>query len=202
MPKPLLRRIASLPVLLLAVVVVLFEATVWRWLTALGDVLSRLAFFAALERLVDRLSPRAVVVVFVLPFLAFIPLLKLGELWLFLHGHLVLGVLLLVAAKVVGVAFSARLFAIARPKMLQVPAFAWGYGHMLRLLDYCHALLERVPAWIAARAFLHRVGAAGHALIGAGWRFLCSGMGGAARSELQRRLAVAVRMIRRPPPAC
>lgn len=199
MAKPWWRRVASLPVLLLAVGVVLFEATIWRWLTALGHALSRLAFFAALERLVERLSPRAVVVVFVLPFLAFIPLLKLGELWLFLHGHLVLGVLLLAAAKTVGVAFSARLFTIARPKMLLVPAFAWSYGHMLRLLAYGHAVLEAVPAWGATRAFLHRVGAAGHALIGAGRRVLRSGTGGPIHDGLHRRLAAAMRMLRRPP---
>jgi len=199
MAKPWLRRTASLPVLVLAVGVVLFEATIWRWLTALGHALSRLAFFAALERLVERLSPRAVVVVFVLPFLAFIPLLKLGELWLFLHGHLVLGVLLLAAAKTVGVAFSARLFAIARPKMLLVPAFAWSYGHLLRLLAYGHAVLEAMPAWVAARAFLHRVGAAGRALIGGGWRVLRSGTAGSARTGLQRRLAAAMRVIRRLP---
>ncbi len=125
MNRPLPRRIAHAPIMLLALAAVLLEATLWRWLMALGQALSRLPVFALAERLVARLSPRMVVVVFVLPFLAVIPLLKLGELWLFLHGHFVLGVLLLLGAKVLGVAFSARLFAIARPKMLQVPAFAW-----------------------------------------------------------------------------
>ena len=197
--KSLPRRLAEAPIVLLAVVMVLFEATVWRWLSALGRALSRLAVFAALERLVERLSPRAVVAAFVLPFLAFIPLLKFGEIWLFVHGHLVLGALLLVAAKVVGVAFSARLFAIARPKMLQVPSFAWAYGHAVRLLDYGHALLEELPAWVAARAFLHRLGAAGRALLAEGWHFLRSGMRRQARGGLRGRLAAAMRLARRPP---
>ena len=196
--RPLLHRLAQPPLILLAIVMVVLEATVWRWLTALGHALGRLAPFAALERLVARLSPRMVVVAFVLPFLAFIPLLKLGELWLFLHGHVVLGVLALIATKVIGVAFSARLFEIARPKMLQVPTFAWGYGHVLRLLAWGHALLEAQPAWVATRAFVHRLGAAGRALLAAGWQFLRSGFGPAARGGFRARLAAATRLLRRP----
>jgi hypothetical protein len=186
-------RIAHSPIILLALVAVLLESTLWRWLMTLGHALSRLPVFAVLERLVARLSPRMVVVVFVLPFLAVIPLLKLGELWLFLHGHFVLGVVLLLAAKVVGVAFSARLFAIARPKMLQVPAFAWAYDRALRLLAHGHALLEGIPAWVATRAFLHRLGATGRALLAAGWRVLRGGSG----PGLRLRLAAAMRLLRR-----
>ena len=50
--------------------------------------------------------------------------MNLGEVWLFVHGHMALGMLLVVLAKVVGVAFSARLSSIARPKMMQVAWFA------------------------------------------------------------------------------
>ena len=208
--RPLLHRLARLPLVLLAVIVVVLEATVWRWLTALGHGLARLAPFAALERLVARLSPRMVVAVFALPFLAFIPLLKFGEIWLFLHGHVVLGVLLLVGAKVVGVAFSARLFEIARPKMLQVPAFAWAYGHAVRLWAACHGLLESLPAWVAARAFLHHLGAAGRALLATGWQALRAlfgraagggaggGTGGRTGGGTRARLAAAIRLLRRP----
>ncbi len=193
MSRPILHRIAHIPIILLALVAVLLETTVWRWLTALGRVLSRLPVFAVLERLVARLSPRMVVVVFVLPFLAIIPLLKLGELWLFLHGHFVLGVVLLLAAKVVGVAFSARLFAIARPKMLQVPSFAWAYGHAVRLLAYGHAVLEGIPAWVATRAFIHRLGRTGRALLATGWHALRGGGG----PGLRLRFAAAMRLMRR-----
>ena len=198
--RPLLHRLAQGPLVLLAVIVVVLEATVWRWLTALGRVLARLAPFAALERLVARLSPRMVVAVFALPFLAFIPLLKFGEIWLFLHGHVVLGVLLLVGAKVVGVAFSARLFEIARPKMLQVPAFAWAYGHAVRLWAACHALLESLPAWVATREFLHRLSTAGRALLAAGWHALRALFGRGARGGIGARLAAARRLLRRPHP--
>ncbi|MDN3568878.1 hypothetical protein QWZ14_31255 [Paeniroseomonas aquatica] len=196
-PRPLLRRLARLPLVPLAILVVLLEATVWRWLTALGRVLSRLAVFAALERLVARLSPRMVVAAFVLPFLAFIPLLKFGELWLFLHGHLVLGVLLLVAAKVVGVAFSARLFEIARPKMLQVPRFAWAYGHGLRAWAWCHALLEGIPAWVAARGAVQRGLARGRAALAGAWHRLRAGVGRPAAGGVRARLAAAIRQQRR-----
>lgn len=160
----LLRRIAGIVLFPIALVLVLAESTVWRPLTALGGLLARLPLFAALERLVARLSPGMVIAAFLAPFAVAIPLLNLGEVWLFVHGHVAFGMLLVVLAKVVGVAFSARLFAIARPKMMQVGWFAWSYEHVVHLLRLGHDLLDSLPAWVAAR----RAIAAAKARLG-GW---------------------------------
>jgi hypothetical protein len=136
---------------------VLLEATLWRWLSAFGRLLARLPVFAALERLVEHLSPRAVIAVFVLPFVPILPLLKLGEFWLLAERHYVWAALVMVGAKVFGVAFSTRVFAIARPKMLQVAWFARLDAGVVRLLALGHQALEQVPAWVAARAYGHRL---------------------------------------------
>lgn len=149
-----------------AVVVVLLEATLWRWLSALGQRLSRLGVFAALERLVDRLSPTAVIIVFVLPFVPLLPLLKVLEFWLLEHRHFIWAAVVIVGTKVIGAAFSTRVFAIARPKMRQVRWFARADAAVVWLIDLGHRALDGIPVWVAARSYLRRVR---HAVV-AWWR--------------------------------
>ncbi len=144
-------------VTLVAVVTVILDVTIWQWLTRFGRWLSQFAVFTRLERLVDRLSPNWVVAIFVAPFVPLIPILKLGEFWLIAHHHYVWATLMILGTKVVGAAFATRVFAIAKPKMLQVRWFAWSYGWVVRLLELGHRFLEAIPAWRATRDFIHRV---------------------------------------------
>ena len=83
------RRLAPL-LTLAAVLAVILDVTLWRWLTMLGRRLSHFAIFTRLERMVDRLSPNWVVAIFVAPFIPLIPILKLGEFWLIAHHHSIL----------------------------------------------------------------------------------------------------------------
>ena len=147
-----MRRLGNAFIVALAVLVVLLDATVWRWLTWLGARLGHLAPIAWLERMIERLSPGWVIALFVLPFVPIIPLLKFGEFWLLAHGHYLTAILLIIGSKVVGAAFSTRIFAIARPKMLQVRWFAAS----LWLADRrCWRVAMRfsqgIPAWVATR---------------------------------------------------
>src|SRR3954468_21737560 len=161
---PILRRLGHGALLGLALTGVLLESTLWRWLTWFGHLLSRLPVFATLERLVERLSPGAVAAVFVLPFVPLVPLLKLLELWLIGHRHFIWAAVLIILGKVVGVAFSTRVFAIAKPKLMQLGWFAWSYRHLTALLALGHDLLEAWPAWVRLRAVMRRWKAALHAL--------------------------------------
>lgn len=154
--RRLARRIFALPLIALAVIWALLELTLWRWLTALGRLMARVPVFAALEHLVERLSPGWVIAIFVIPFVPLIPILKLSELWLLAHGHYVSAVALIVGTKVVGAAFSTRVFAIARPKMLQVAWFAKLYHAVTWLLELGHSTLEGIAAWRVARDWVHR----------------------------------------------
>ena len=151
------RRIFTPPVIVLAVLWALLDATIWRWLSALGRVLARVPVFAALERLVERLSPGWVIAVFVIPFVPLVPLLKLTELWLLANRHYFSAVVLILGTKVVGAAFSTRVFVIAKPKMMQVRWFATFYGGVTWLLDLGYRTLNGIPAWRATREWVHRV---------------------------------------------
>lgn len=160
------RRVLTPLALILAAVMVLLEVTLWAWLSALGRLLARLPLFAALERLVARLSPGAVIAIFVLPFIPIIPLLKLGELWLLREGHFIWAAIVILGTKLVGAAFSTRVFAIAKPKMMQVAWFAWAYGGAMRVLELGHRTLEAIPAWVAARGLMRRMVARLRAALG------------------------------------
>lgn len=171
--------------LVVALPLVLLEVTLWAWLTALGRLLGRLPLFAWLEALVARLSPNAVVAVFVVPFIPAIPLLKFGELWLLREGHFIWAAVVIIGAKVVGAAFSTRVFAIARPKMMQVAWFARAYGVVMGLVELGHRMLEALPGWVAARAAVR------------GWIARARAWMRRARGPLGRGVAAARRWFRR-----
>jgi len=155
--RRLARRILTPPLIVLAILWALLDATLWRWLSALGRLLARVPLFAGLERLVARLSPGWVIAVFVIPFVPLIPILKLTELWLLANHHYVSAVILILGTKVIGAAFSTRVFAIAKPKMMQVRWFAKFYGGVVWLLDLGYRTLEGIPAWHATRGWVRRM---------------------------------------------
>lgn len=150
-----LRRILRAPLLLLAFLWVVLEETIWHWATQLGAQIARLPLFVALERLVLRLDPHVVLLLFVIPLLGLIPL-KLAAVWLIGGGHPIKGVMLLVSAKFLGTALSAHLYAVAEPKLMQIPIFARVRNVVFALLARAHAYLDASPAWRSARRAARR----------------------------------------------
>lgn len=150
-----LRRMLRAPLLLLAFLWVVLEETVWRWAALLGAQIARLPVFAALERLVLRLDPHVVLLLFLVPLLGLIPL-KFAAVWLIGGGHPVKGVMLLLAAKFLGTALSAHLYAVAEPKLMRIAMFARVRNLVFALLARAHAFLDASPAWRAARRAARR----------------------------------------------
>uniref|UniRef100_UPI0018DEFCD5 hypothetical protein n=1 Tax=Roseomonas rosulenta TaxID=2748667 RepID=UPI0018DEFCD5 len=145
-----IRGLLKPPLMLLAFLWVVLEETIWGWAKALGGLLARIPVFAALERLILRLDARLVLLLFAVPIALLFPV-KLAALWLIGSGHWLLGAGVLLAAKSAGTAFSARLYVVAEPKLMTIPAFAWVRGHVVALLARAHAYLDASPTWRAAR---------------------------------------------------
>lgn len=160
MPPP--RDLLRPPLLLLAFLWVVLEETIWGWARAIGDLLARLPFFAALERLILRLDARVVLLFFAVPLVALIPV-KLGAVWLIGTGHPLAGIALLLAAKSVGTAFSARLYVAAEPKLMEIPLFVRLRVFVLGLLARAHAYLDASPSLQAALRATRRAKAAARA---------------------------------------
>ncbi|KRB26625.1 hypothetical protein ASD94_14125 [Acidovorax sp. Root70] len=103
-----------------------------------------------IEGWVRSLPPWAAVALFALPTALLLPI-KLLALWAIGRGHVVLGMLVIVLAKVVGTAVVARLFTLTQPALMQLRWFAWTHAHWMQLK---HAVLERARAswaWRVAR---------------------------------------------------
>lgn len=144
-----LRPIGHLAGWLLALLIVFEE---WGW-EPLQKILARIGRWPGLrwiEGAVRGLPPWAALLLFTLPSLMLLPV-KLLALWTIGQGHVVLGMLIIVAAKLVGTAVLARLFTLTQPALLQLRWFAWVYA---RWMHTKALLLERVRAswpWRAGR---------------------------------------------------
>ncbi len=139
-----LQRVAELLLALL----ILFEEWGWEPLQRAMAWLARAPLLRRVEAWIVRLAPGAALAVLLLPSLALVPV-KLGALWLLARGQALLGLALIVVAKLVGTAVMARLFTLTRPALLRMPWFAAAYA---RWTDWKEALLARVRASAAWRA--------------------------------------------------
>ncbi len=145
-----LRRAAGFVLGWLVTLLILFEEWGWDPLQRALQRLSRWRLIQHLEQGLTRLPPAAALFTLLLPGLLLLPV-KLTALWLIGSGHPLLGLGVIVAAKLVGTALVARIFTLTRPTLMRMGWFA-------RLYERWHTWktlwLERVrssAAWQQAR---------------------------------------------------
>ncbi len=145
-----LKSILRPPLLLLAFLYVVIEETIWGWAKAIGGLVARIPLFAAIERLILRLEPHLVLALFAIPIVMLLPV-KLAAVWLIGSGRPLSGLVVLLGAKTIGTAFSARLYVVAEPKLMTIALFARARNLVAGLLARAHAYLDASHAWQAAR---------------------------------------------------
>jgi len=126
----------------LIALVVLFEE--WGWDTLLRGMawLAQWPPVGWLERRIARLAPWPALLVFSVPGLMLLPV-KLAALALMTRGHAILGLLVILAAKLLGTALVARIFHLTQPALMQLAWFARLHG---RWSVWKGAALARVRA--------------------------------------------------------
>ena len=141
-----MRRITR-PLLVLLAIAFLIEAWLWRHLEPIVEwvvaLLPLRAVKARLAGMIRKLPPAATLVVFVVPIVALFPIKVLG-LWLLAHKHWIAAGVVLIFAKLVGLAITAFVFEVTRPKLLQLRWFRWLYEHVLIWLDWAHELVAPI----------------------------------------------------------
>ena len=161
-----MRRITR-PLLILLAIVFLIEAWLWRHLEPIvGRIVAWLplrAIKARVAGMIRKLPPAATLVVFVVPVVTLFPLKVLG-LWLLAHKYWIAASGVLVFAKLVGVAVTAFVFEVTRPKLLQLRWFRWLYDHVLIGLDWAHRLVAPVRRRIRRLLRILRAKQTGRAL--------------------------------------
>ena len=163
-PKRVPPRLSSLTISLMAwfsrffrglglgllAIVLIFEEWGWESLAAVMARLDKLPFWGWLERKITALPRWAALAAFGVPMLLLLPV-KLLALLLFARGQALLGLVLLLLAKLAGTALLAWLFTLTQPALMQFAWFAYVYPRWKAWKD---ALLTRVRAsavWRAAR---------------------------------------------------
>jgi len=122
-----LRKVLAAPLYAIAAIVVLLEDWLWEDLQRLAQYIGRLPVFRQAEALVVALPPWGALAIFALPSLLLIPV-KLAALWFISTGHMLIGVSVMVAAKIAGTALVARLFKLTKPKLLTFRLFVRLYA--------------------------------------------------------------------------
>jgi hypothetical protein len=156
--KPLHRfqRWLFSPLVYLAAVLLLLEDWLWDIGTRLMNRLAQWPPLHRLEAWICGLGPRAALVLFVLPATLLFPV-KLLALWAMAHGQPLLGLFVILLAKLAGAAAVARLYLLTRPVLMTIVWFA-------RLLTWFLALKERWIERLRATAPWQRVTALSKAL--------------------------------------
>ena len=156
------KRILAAPLIVIAAIVILFEEWLWDDLQRLAAWIGRLPVLRQLEGVIARLPPYAALVVFAVPGLLLLPV-KLLALQFIAHGHALMGVAVIITAKLVGTALVARIFTLTHASLMRIAWFARLYGwfmdfkgrvlavvHASRIYQQAHALYAKVKAGVKA----------------------------------------------------
>jgi len=141
---------------LLFALLLIFEEWGWDPLARLLYRMARLPVWSQIEKLIVRLPPYAALCVFAVPVLALIPIKLLAWYWVS-QGHAVLGLSVVVAAKVLGTAIAARLFQLTQPALMQLAWFSRAYTAWKRWKDDITARVRQSTIWRQARCGSRRV---------------------------------------------
>jgi hypothetical protein len=143
------------PVVFALAVLLVFEEWLWDSLKACFRRLADHALMRALDARLRRLGPWSSLLVLLIPALVLFPF-KLAALWALAHGEPMLGIAILVCAKLVGTGVAAYLFDVVRDSARQLAWFDRLYVTIITLLARAKAWLRAQPAYsAAARAIRH-----------------------------------------------
>jgi len=147
----------------------LFLAEAWLW-DHLEPIVARVVNLiplgrlkVKLRRLIVDLPPWATLFIFVIPFIAMLPLKFLGVYFLATSNWLgAIGVIIFV--KLFGLGVTAFIFDVTRKKLLQMGWFRWIYDRLIWLLGWAHNITEPVRERVRQLTWLMKPQRAGRFL--------------------------------------
>jgi hypothetical protein len=131
------------------VLALLFLLEAWLW-DHLEPIVARAVnlipwgrFKEKLARLIEDLPPSATLLVFIIPFIVLLPV-KFLDVYLLAKRQWLIAVVVLIAAKLLGLGLTAFIFDVTRDKLLQMAWFRRLYEWVLWLRDWAHAQTEPI----------------------------------------------------------
>jgi hypothetical protein len=152
--KGLWRLVRGL-MLALAAVVLFLEEWGWRPLSAWAARFAKWPPIARLEARIVGLRSRWALVLFLVPAVLLFPV-KLLALWLIHQGNTLLGLSVIVVAKLLGTALVGRLFVLTEPQLMQITWFARAMGWWRATKARVKALISESAWWRSVRVVLRR----------------------------------------------
>jgi len=149
MKRPRLRR----ALLFVLALIFIFEA----WLFEVtGRLVSQIVAHVPIEKVrawvtarIMNYSPWLTLTVFIIPALLLLPL-KFIAVFLLAKGFVMGGVGMIVFAKMLGLGVTSFLFAVCKPKLMQLRFIKWLYEHLVRLNARAHAYVAPYMARVRA----------------------------------------------------
>lgn len=127
----------------------------WHPLAAWLGSFTRWPPWARMEARIERFPPRPALLLFLLPGAALLPV-KLAAVHLIQAGRPVAGLVVIIAAKLLGTAVGGRLFMLMRPQLMQIRRFARAMAWWRRTRRKLRRALEASAGWRALRAGVTR----------------------------------------------
>lgn len=136
---------------MLASIVLALEEWGWRPLVAWAAWIARWPPTARLEQRLQAAAPRWAVLAFLAPAVLLFPV-KLLALWLIHKGHAALGIVIVIAAKLLGTALVGRIFVVTESQLMQLPWFARALNWWRSTKDKVKQALAASGVWRSLRA--------------------------------------------------
>lgn len=147
--------LVSLVLVPAGVLLMLAEEFIWKGLKALMARIGELPAVARLESRIRALPPFGAAIMFLAPGAALLPV-ELAAVWIQANGHVFLGLVLLIAAKLTTTALFARVYTLCEPTLMTVPWFVRLHGWISGAKAWAHAKLEASAGWRLARRAVQR----------------------------------------------
>ena len=157
MIRRFIKRILTPPLVILAACVMFFEEWLWNRVTAVMARIGQLPLFQWIEERLAQLPPYGALAILILPGTLLLPI-KLAALYFMAHGHAIAGVSVIVAAKVIGTAIVARMFAVCHDALMQIRWVKWLTEGIVRLKNWLYTRIKLMPGWNTAVRFKRHIG--------------------------------------------
>lgn len=148
-----LKRVLTPPFIILAALLIWFWEWLWEPLERVMAMIGRWPVLRLIEAWIARAPRYVALACFVIPGAVLLPFKLLG-LYFIGHGAAFLGIGTFLAAKVVGTALVARIFALTKPQLMEIAWFARAYAAVVRFKNYVFDALHQHPVYRRTRAML------------------------------------------------
>lgn len=149
--RAFLKSLLTPPLMALAALLMFVEEVIWEGAKRLMAVLGKLPVIRNIEAWIARLPPYGAAVFFLLPGLCLLPV-KISALWLIAHGHALLGIELICAAKLIGTVLVARIFVLTKPQLMTLGWFAAVYAFITKWRNVLYVWVHASAVWLRLQA--------------------------------------------------